>query len=116
MRRLHVALIACALVAAPAGLLAQQPAHPIVPPPARPPGQPGRPGQPGHPNRPQPRPSGYNPNRNNNYNYPYPSVYIDGNQYLATPVPAHPGKTPAPHHQTNNGQEVFSTYSTNNTK
>ena len=118
MRRLCVALAACTLVAAPVGLLAQQVAPPIAKPappgqpgmPARPPGHGGTPGKPGHP---QPRPSGYNPNRYNNYT---PYVYIDAAPYLATPTPKpKPKQTPAAHH-TNNGQEVFSTHSTNDAK
>jgi hypothetical protein len=105
MRALRAAFVACALLAAPAALFAQSvPAqHPASHPPKP------------NPN-PHPRPSGGAGHRPSpNYS---PTVYVDGTSvlnhyYSATPIPAPKHKaTPHP----SNGQEVFSTHSTDDAK
>ena len=115
MRALHAAFGACvlsaALAAAPAALLAQSAPAQSRPHPAHPPAHPSKPPPHGHGHghggsKHRPRPS-YSPN-----------VYVDAttvlnHYYSATPAPA-PKKhqaTPLP-----NGQEVFSTYSTDDAK
>jgi len=112
MRALPAALVACALAALPAALTAQpRPANPIVNPPA-PPANPAHPIT--KPRPPHPRPSGgYRPNGYNNAYPYYPNVNVDASQYLATPNPHHtPSNTTKPPKPAN-GQEVFSTHSTN---
>lgn len=119
MRRFRVALAVCALVAAPAALLAQQtqqqqtPQHQppnvrTIPPVTRP----------GHP---RPGASGayaqHNHGRSANpYANSYPIV-INGaamNRLLATPSPK-PKRTPAAH-RLPNGEQVFETHSTDDAR
>jgi hypothetical protein len=115
VRPLRIALITCALVAAPIALLANPPVAQPLPAqpaghPAQPahPGQPARPAHPGQPSRPQPGRTFF---PNNGY---YPYVYVNGDNYM-TPAPHH---TATPHpknaNHTSNGQQVFSSYSTGN--